>query len=179
MKTTITAVALLLLTLGVNAQNKQVQSETNTTVTTVKDSDGEKQFVKQENVQKTQPIEFNNPDDKSLNKTTANTPVQVTSTTQITNPDGSTRTVDVDRSSVYSYNGKDYKVNLDASGYTMTSSDMKTPARLRKTSTNSYIYRGKDKTSIGYFDTEGNLVLETYDDKSDRVSVEKYTRAQK
>ena len=48
-------------------------------------------------------------------------------------------------------------------------------ALLRKTSTNSYIYRLKDKIAIGYFDTQGNLILETYDNKSDKVSIEKYT----
>jgi hypothetical protein len=62
---------------------------------------------------------------------------------------------------------------LDASGYTMSSGNSK-PALLRKTSTNSYIFRAKNKTAIGYFDTQGNLVLETYDDKSDKVTIETY-----
>lgn len=175
MKTLLTSAAALLFAVSATAQNKQVQSETKTTVTTVKDSDGAKQYVKKENVQQTQDIQFQ-PDNNSLNKRVADTPVQVTATTQITNPDGTTRTVDVDRSSVYSYNGQQYRVALDDSGYTMTSDNM-APARLRKTSINTYIYRTKDRTSIGYFDTDGNLVLETYDDKSDKVTVEKYTRA--
>ena len=39
---------------------------------------------------------------------------------------------------------------------------------------NSYIYRTESKTAIGYFDTNGDLIVEVYDDKSDRVTLEKY-----
>ncbi|MGK4568760.1 hypothetical protein [Flavobacterium sp. 3HN19-14] len=176
MKTTIYTAALLLFAFGVQAQNKNVTNVTKTTVTTVKDSDGEKQIVKQQDVKEVQNIELKDPDSKTLNKEMKVTPVEVVSTTKITNPDGSTRTVDVDRSSVYTASdGKSYKVALDPYGYTMYSEGMKKPALLRKTSTNSYLYRGRDKTALGYFDTDGNLVIETYDDKSDKVSIEKYT----
>jgi hypothetical protein len=61
-------------------------------------------------------------------------------------------------------------------GYKVTSSELKKPAILRATSTNTYIYRSKDRTSVGYFDTNGDFVLESYDDQSDKVSIEKYTR---
>lgn len=176
MKTLLTTISLA-LALSLSAQNKNVQNETKTTVTTIKDSEGEKQVVKKENIQQQQDIEFQNPDGKSLNKRTVETPVEVTSSTQITNPDGSTRTVDVDRSAIYTYNGQTYKVDLDSYGYTVSSSVFKKPALLRKTSTNAYIYRNNGMTSIGYFDREGNLVLETYDDKTDQVSVQKFVRS--
>ena len=140
----------------------------------MKASDGKKTFVKNENVKEVQNIELKEPQANTLNIEMKESPVSVTATTQITNPDGSTRTVDVDRSSYYASNGNQYKLALDASGYTMSSGNSK-PALLRKTSTNSYIYRAKNKTAIGYFDTNGNLVLETYDDKSDRVTVETYS----
>ncbi len=55
----------------------------------------------------------------------------------------------------------------------MSSGNQK-PALLRQTTTNSYIFHTKNKTAIGYFDTNGNLVLESYDDKSDKVTVETY-----
>lgn len=45
---------------------------------------------------------------------------------------------------------------------------------LRKTSNNNYIYVEKNKVSVGYFDQEGNLILETYDPKSDNLIVNKY-----
>ncbi|WP_309641168.1 hypothetical protein [Flavobacterium sp.] len=174
MKTILLGISVLLCSLHSQAQNKNVQETTKTTVTTVKASDGEKKFVKNENVTEVQNIELKEPKANTLNIEMKESPVSVTSTTQITNPDGSTRTVDVDRSSYYASNGNKYKLALDASGYTMSTGNEK-PALLRKTSTNSYIFRAKNKTAIGYFDTKGNLVLETYDDKSDKVTVETYS----
>jgi hypothetical protein len=101
-------------------------------------------------------------------------PVNVKTTTTITNPDGSTRTVDIDRSSYYILNGKKYNVSLDSKGYRILSEDKKEEAFLRKTSTNSFIYRNKNKIAIGYFDVEGNLILETYDPNTDSITYEKY-----
>jgi hypothetical protein len=177
MKKIILGATAILFALSAQAQNTNVTETSKTTVTTVKDSEGEKKLVKEQKTTEAQDIKFKDTAGDPLNKEMATTPTQVTSTTQVTNPDGTTRTVMTDRSSVYSYNGKNYKVNLDASGYTMMGDDMKKPALLRRTSTNSFIYRTKDRTSVAYFDTEGNLVLENYDDKSDKVTVEKYTRS--
>ena len=176
-KTIYLGFAAFLLTLSAHAQNTNVTETSKTTVTTVKDSDGEKKLVKQQNTQETQDIKFKDTKGDPLNKEMDATPVTKTSITQVTNPDGSTRTVNTDRSAYYEGNGQRYKVALDASGYTMSTDGKSKPALLRRTSTNSYIYRTKDKTAVGYFDTEGNLVLETYDDKSDKVSVEKYMRS--
>lgn len=179
MKTIFLMAGVLLFSINTQAQNKNVTDVTKTTVTTVKDSDGEKQVVKQQEVQEVQNIELQNADSKALNKDMKETPVEVTSKTTVTNPDGSTRTVDIDRSAYYDYNGKNYQLKLDPAGYAIISPENKKVGVLRATSTNSYIYRGKNSTSIGYFDTNGNLVVETYDDKSDKVTIETYTRTQK
>lgn len=174
MKTIILGTIALFFASNIQAQNKNVTDETKTTITTIKDSDGERKIVKEQETREIQNIELKDAQPNSLNIEMKDSPVAVTSITKITNPDGSTRTVDVDRSSYYSANGNKYKITLDPYGYTMSMGDKK-PALLRKTSTNSYIYRSKDKTAIGYFDTNGNLVLETYDDKSDKVSTETFT----
>ena len=71
-------------------------------------------------------------------------------------------------------NGKKYNVALDSRGYRILSEDNKEEAFLRKTSTNSFIYHNKNKIAIGYFDVEGNLILETYDPKTDTISFQKY-----
>jgi len=179
MKTIVVSCMALLSTIGIQAQNKNVTDVSKTTVTTVKDSDGEKKYMKTQETQEVQNIELQNADSKALNKDVKQTPVQVTSVTSVTNPDGSTRTVDVDRSAYYDYKGKNYQLRLDPSGYAIISPENKKVGVLRATSTNSYIYRGKNSTSVGYFDTNGNLVLETYDDKSDKVTIETYSRSQK
>ena len=161
------------------AQSTNKQVESTTTIKTVKDSDGERKTVKKEEKKEVQNIEMKAENPNTLNIEMKDTPVQSVTTTKVTNPDGSTRTVDVDRSSYYEYGGKKYQVALDASGYTMVDPTSKKTALLRKTSTNSYIYRNRNKMSIGYFDTNGNLILETYDDKSDKVLIETYAVVKK
>ncbi|SCY79803.1 hypothetical protein [Flavobacterium caeni] len=177
MKKMILGAVALLFAMTVQAQNTNVTQTSKTTVTTIKDSEGEKQVVKEQKKTEAQDIKFKETAGDPLNKEMATTPTQVLETTSITNPDGSTRTVNVDRSAVYtSTSGNKYTLALDPMGYRVTSDQLKKPALLRSTSTNSYIYRSKDQTAVGYFDTEGNFVLETYDDKSDKVSIEKFTR---
>lgn len=176
MRTLILGVAAMLFTVGAQAQNTNVTSVSKTTTTTVKDSEGEKKLVKKESTSAVQNIELENADSPALNKDLKASPVQVTSTTQITGTDGVTRTVDVDRSAFYSVGGANFKVAMDNMGYTVSEPTGKKTAVLRRTSNNNYIYRTKDKTSVGYFDEKGNLVLETYDDKTDKIIVETYVR---
>ncbi|WP_394758724.1 hypothetical protein [Flavobacterium sp.] len=173
MKTVFLSVMTLLFSMNFQAQNTNTQTETKTTTSTKTDSEGEHKTVKKEVTNEIQKVELGQEKANTINIPTIDSPVMVTTTTKITNPDGSTRTVDIDRSSYYESNGNKYKLNLDASGYVMTFGDSK-PALLRKTSTNSYIYRLKNKIAVGYFDTSGNLIIETYDDKSDKVIIEKF-----
>lgn len=162
--------------LMVSAQNTNVTDVSKKTVVTVKDSEGEKKLVKNENTKEVQNVEFHDADSKALNKDVKPSPVQVTATTTVTAPDGTTRTVDVDHSAYYSLGGNKMRFAIDPAGYTVTNEKGKREALLRRAGNNSYIYRTKDKTSIGYFDTNGNFVLESYDDKTDKVTTEVYTR---
>ncbi len=173
MKTVILGTMVLLFSMNIQAQNSNSQTETKTTTSTIKDSDGVHKTVKKEVTKEVQQIKLGEEKANTVNIPTVNSPTNVTTTTKITNPDGSTRTVDVDRSAYYESNGNKYKLALDASGYVMTFGDSK-PALLRKTSTNSYIFKSEDKVAIGYFDTNGDLIVEVYDDKSDTVTIEKY-----
>lgn len=179
MKILVTGIAAMLFTLNAQAQNQNVTNVSKTTVTTVKDSDGEKKLVKDETIKEVQNIEFQNPESSALNKDMKASPVQVTSTVQITGPDGRTRMVDVDRSAYYSKGGGDkYRVMIDNTGYTVVDPKGKKAGLLRQmtSSPNTYIYRSKNRTSIGYFNENGDLVLETYDDKTDQMTVETYKR---
>lgn len=178
MKKLVLGAAAVLFAFSAHAQNTNVTQTSKTTVTTVKDSEGEKKLIKEQQTTEAQDIKFKDTKGDPLNKEMEVTPTQVTSVTQITNPDGSTRTVNVDRSAVYtSPSGKKYTLALDPMGYRVTSDELKKPALLRMTSTNSYIYRSKEATSVGYFDTNGDFVLESYDDKSDKVTIQKFTRS--
>ena len=173
MKTTFLTLLALFVSVNCMAQNKNVQQEVKTTVTTIKDSDGERKIIKKEKVNEVQNIELKDAESKTLNKEMKDTPVQVTATTEVT-VDGVTRTIDVDRSAYYLLNGQKYQIATDKVGYTMTMPDTKRLALLRKTSNDSYLYINKNKVSVGYFDKDGNLILETYDDKNDKMTLEKF-----
>lgn len=173
MKTTFLGLLAIVFSANCFAQNTNVQQEVKTTVTTIKDSDGEKKIIKKEKIQEVQDIELKDAESKKINKEMADTPVKVTSATEVT-VDGVTRTVDVDRSAYYLLNGQKYQVAVDKSGYSMTIPESKKMALLRKTSNNNYIYVNKNKVSVGYFDNDGNLVLETYDEKNDKMILEKF-----
>ncbi len=172
-KTVFLVLLMFLFSIKVVAQNTNSQTETKTTTSTLKDSNGEHKTVKNEVINKTQKIEYGQVQPNSINIPTIDSPISVTSTTTITNPDGSTRTVDIDRSSYYVSDGSIYKLALDASGYILTNGNFE-PSLLRKTSTNSYIYKSNNQIAIGYFDLEGNLIIENYDNQSDKVIIKKY-----
>ncbi len=174
MKKLILGIAVLLFSATTIAQNTNQQTETKTTVRTVKDSDGAHQTVKEVQTKEVQKIELGEEKPNTLNINMVDSPVEKVAITQITNPDGTTRTVGVDRSSNYEFDGKKYQVSLDASGYTIADLESNKVSLLRKTSTNSFIYRNKNKIAVGYFDTNGNLILENYDSKMDKVTTETY-----
>lgn len=179
MKNIMTFGFILLLSAGLQAQNTNVTDVTKKTITTVKDSDGTKQVVKEQQTKAKQTIELQNADSNALNKNVKDSPVELISTTTITNPDGTTRTVSVDRSSAYQYEATKYALALDPSGYVVTNAEGVQIGLLRATTNNSYIFRGKDSISIGYFDMNGNLVLETYDDASDQVTMRTFFKLQR
>ncbi|MBF6640923.1 hypothetical protein IVB69_05485 [Flavobacterium sp. J49] len=174
MKVLLLSTLTLLFTINSQAQNTNVKSEVKTTTKTIKDSKGEKKIVKTEEIKEVQKIKLEEAKANSLNiPMKADQEVDVTKKTKLA-VDGVTQFVDVDRSAYYTFNGQKYQVAIDKSGYTMAIPDNQERAVLRRTSNNNYIYKNKDKLSVGYFDAEGNLVLETYDEKTDTVVLEKF-----
>ncbi|HRB71860.1 MAG TPA: hypothetical protein PK776_08420 [Flavobacterium sp.] len=173
MKSVAIMTVALLFALNSKAQNVNVQETSKTTVTTVKNSDGNKKFTKNETVREVQNIELNDVKPHTLNTEMKESPVVSTSVTKITSPDGSSKTFEPDRSAYYLSNGNKYRIAPDGAGYAIKQGSKKL-ALLRKTSTNQYVYITRNKTSIGYFDTNGNLIIETYDGKSDTILTETY-----
>jgi hypothetical protein len=171
MKTILIIAIALLFSVNSQAQIKNVKSEVKTTVTTIKDSKGEQKLVKTQEIKETQNIELKDADSNALNKEIKQTPVQVTAITAVT-ANGVTNIVDVDRSAYYNYNGQKYQVSLAETGYNMYLPNKEKTAVLRKTSNNNYIYSTKSKTSFGYFNADGNLVLESYDPETDKITSE-------
>ena len=176
MKKILIGMAAVVCSVSMQAQIKNVKSEVTTRITTIKDSDGEKQMVKSKETNETQAIQLKDANSSSLNKDEISSPIDVTSTTKIT-ANGVTRMIDVDRSAYYDLDGKKYKISTDNVGYTVTFPDGQNSGVLRKTSNNNYIYKTNDQTSYGYFDKSGNLILENYDSDNDTVTVTTFTKS--
>lgn len=162
---------IILFSFPVMAQNTQTETKTKTVI--IEDADGKHKTVKTEVIKKDQKIELGKENPNSINIPTIDSPILVTTSTKITNPDGITRTVQLDRSGYYENNGRIYVLALDASGYTLTHGEIK-PAFLKKTSINSYIYKFESKVAVAYFDSNENLIVEFYDELSNQIISEKY-----
>lgn len=173
MKIIMIGMAAFLFSLNIQAQKKNVKTEVKTNITTVKDSDGNKSVIQTKEIEEVQTIKLKDADSKVLNKDIKESPVEVTATTKITE-NGVTKVISVDRSAYYELDGKKYKVASDNSGYIMFNPNGEKSAVLRKTSNNNYIYKAKDKTSYGHFNADGNLVLETYDENTDTITITTY-----
>ncbi|WP_294819255.1 hypothetical protein [uncultured Flavobacterium sp.] len=166
----IVVIAMLALGLSLNAQvNKNVTKESTTTTVTVDNGTGKpKKVVKTQSTDATQNIEFKDAESNKLNKDMKRTPVEVSSSTTVSGDGIPT---------YYETNGQRYIFVPDKNGYKVSSStDVNDYGVMRKTSNGQYIYHSKNRTSVGYIDANGNFVVETYDDKTDGVTVETYTR---
>ena len=173
MKPIIFTILSILFISNVQSQNTNRKVETKTTTIIKKDNEGEKKTTKSETTKQVQKVELGAETKGTINVPTIDSPTNVLTTTTITNPDGTTRTVDVDRSAIYESNGNKYKLNLDNSGYVLMLADGSN-ALLRKTSINSYFYNDKNKSAVAYFDSSGNLIIESYEPKTDKIMVEKF-----
>lgn len=173
MKIILLGIAAFLFSINIQAQKKNVKSEVKTNITTIKDSDGDKKVIQTKTTEEVQTILLKDADSNVLNKDIKESPVEVTATTRITE-NGATKIISIDRSAYYELDGTKYQVTSDKSGYIMFNPKGERSALLRQTSNNNYIYKAKDKTSFGYFTTDGNLVLENYDEATDTVTITTY-----
>lgn len=175
MKTKISTLLIALIFISnVFAQApKNVKSETTTVTTTIKDSEGEKKLVKTEETREVQKIELGEEKPNTINIPQVASPVNVTTTTKLS-VDGEIKSVDVDHSAYYMLDGEKYQIQSDNKGYTINSINNKNKGILRRTSNNNYIYVNKNKIAFGYYDDNGNFILETYDSKTDIMKTEKF-----
>jgi len=174
----IAVVIALVLGLSVNAQvNQNVTKESTTTTVKVNDGTGTKKLVKTKNTESTSELELKDANSKKLNKDAYETAPQVTSSTSVEADSGFNARIG--QISNYQYNGSNYIFVTDKSGYRIATSDNKDYAKLRRTSNGQYIFKGATTTSVGHFNPNGDFVVETYDDKTDGVTVETYTKLTK
>ncbi len=157
MKKLILSIALISFTFGF-AQNEDKMTKTVTTKTKVKSSKGEEVAVKEKKYtakQKLQ-VENNNETNQAVNRE----PVKITEST------------------TFISDGDSYTIKPDVNGYTMhREKDGQTEmyGKIRKMpDRESYILVKENENSFGYFDNDGNFIVETYDSNSDKVILKKY-----
>lgn len=171
-------ITILVLILGVTvyAQNTNVTKETKTTTVTVDDGTGEpKKLVKTQHTEARQNVEVKQTGRNTLNKDIKETPVKVTETTTISG-DG-IATQELGETIRYELKGKTYILIRDNSGFKVYSPENEELGVIRKTSKTTYLYQTKDhKVSLGYFDNNGNFIIESYNNDDDSVKTERFSR---
>lgn len=171
----IAVVIALALGLTASAQvNQNVTKESTTTTVKVNDGTGTKKLVKTQNTESKSELELKDANSKKLNKESYESAPQVTTSTSVERDNGFNARVG--QISNYQYNGAKYIFVTDKTGYRIATADNKDYAKLRRTSNGQYIFRGATTTSVGHFNPNGDFVVETYDDKTDGVTVETYTK---
>jgi len=171
----------ILLAVGLSATaqvNQNVTKESTTTTVTVNDGTGTpKKLVKTKNTEATSELELKDANSKKLNKEAYETAPQVTSSTSVVRDEGFNARIG--QISNYQMGGADYTFVTDKGGYRITTADNKEYGKIRKTSNGQYIFRTSNATSVGYFTSQGDFVVETYDDKADGVTVQTFSKVRK
>ena len=146
-----------------DTKNKNKKSETLTTKTTTRDNKGDKTAIKSVTEKEKQVISLQDGDENRTNQTMVMSPVEV------------------DTEVNYGYDGDRFQfVNQeDKDGYRlMTVRDNakhEEYAIIKPTSQDGYYILSKEgKTSFGYFNQEGNFVVERYDEKLDQIVSDVY-----
>lgn len=174
------AIAILMATgLSATAQvNQNVTKESTTTTVRVNDGSGTpKTMVRTQNTESVNELQLKDAESKELNKEVMETPAKVTSSTSVVAD--SDFNAKIGQISNYQMGGKEYTFVTDKTGYRITTKDNKEYGKLRKLSNGQYIFRSGATTSVGRFDRNGNFVVETYDDKTDGITVETYMKVAK
>jgi transcriptional regulator of aromatic amino acid metabolism len=159
MKKLILVTTLLCFTLGF-AQNEDKMTKTVTTKTKVKSSKGEEVAVKEK-------------------KYTAKQKLQVQNNNE-TNQGVNREMVKLEESTTFSTGSQNYTIQPDKNGYQMMVNEengmKKMYGKIRKMpNRDGYILVKENENSFGYFDENGNFIVESYDPVSDSVILKKYT----
>ena len=158
MKKTMILFALFAFTTVFAQENKNKEKETLTTKTTVKDSKGSKTSEESVSTSKTQTLKLSQDDAYKVNQEVVRTSIKI----------------DTEVSYEHDGNRFQFLTQQDRDGYRlMTIRDNAKNeefAVIKPTSRNGFYIISQDgKSSFGYFNDEGNFVVESYDEKADKV----------
>lgn len=157
---------------------KNISEET--TTKTIKVDDGKKVSEKTMKVttREEQDIKFDESDYGKTDKDIILTPTKVTQTTEIddeTNPYYNSKVEVI----YYKYNNGDYVFKRNENGFLVSAvnSDLLTDFGhvINTSRSNNYVFKSKDYSGVGYFDSNNNFVIEYYDVNKNSVVKEIFT----
>ncbi len=146
-------------------QPKNVSEET--TVKTTKINNGDKILENKVKVttREEQTIEFNENDKNKRDKDIVETPVMVTKIVEVKNDDTTTKT----EVGYFEFDGKRYYSNKANNDFLQPSAQI---TKFKKE--NYYLFQNNNYTGIGYFDEEGNFIVEYSDKTGGNVKMQKF-----
>lgn len=177
MKNLIYAVSFLMVT-GVYAQDKKPidkMEETTTTKTTI-NKNGEKvsENTVKVTTKKEQEIKTEQREGNTTNGDKVDTPIKVTKTIEI-NSDSDPFFSANDKTVYYNYNDDKFTFTSGSNGFLMSSSENPSYGEARKSASNHfYLMTIKGQPGVGYFDSNGNFIVEYYDKDNDAMIMESY-----
>lgn len=177
MKNLIFIFSFLMLT-GAYAQEKKPidkMEETTTTKTTINNNGEEvsentvKVTTKKEQLIKTKQLEGN-----TTNGYKVDTPIKVTKMIQIDRDSDPFYDI-ADKTVYYNLNGEKFTLTSNSNGFLMaTPSDISYGEAMKSASNHFYLMTIKGHPGVGYFDSNGNLIVEYYDKVNNVMMMESY-----
>lgn len=167
MKKLVLSSVLLLSVTFVFAQNKDVLEETVTKTKTVVDNKGEEKVSNSMIVRKEQNVELSNEDQNKVNQSRIESPTKVTTHQTVVEGDSK---VMLDKKATFVCNGSECDFNPQADGFTIESNeDASLNATTYVSSNKNFIVETDNGNGIGYFDKDGNFVVEYYDKNTNEL----------
>lgn len=173
-------ICLLLLAGSVFAQEKPKNVSEEVKTTTIKVDNGTE--VKEKKVKvttrKEQTIEFDKKDKNQKDSDIVESPVKVEKTIEIDN-DGDNSYDSKVEVGFYEFEGKRYHFKKMNNGFLVSTENKQNPNDfgniVRFNRENHYLFRNADTIGIGYFNPQGNFVIEYYDKKTGELVSQEFT----
>jgi len=159
-KLVLSSVLVLSMTFGF-AQNKDVLEETVTKTKTIVDNQGAEKVSKSTVVRQEQAVELSQEDQNKVNQSRIDAPTKVTTHQTVIQGDSK---VMLDKKATFVCNGSDCDFTPQADGFTIASlDDAGLNATTYVSSNKNFIVETEKGNGIGYFDGNGDFVVEYYD----------------
>ncbi|MDW5288432.1 hypothetical protein [Formosa sp. PL04] len=174
---TIYLVFAMLFIYSANAQTdpkKDVLDETKTITTKEYTGDGIKESKVEINTRTEQSVKLAEGDENEVNQNRVYSPVEVTETVKVTENSPFTANKN---SMIYEVDGKTCEFKMQENGFLILDSTNSEPTKVEQSDADStqFVMNDNGQTGIGYFDENGNFIVQQFDRKSNKIISKTYT----